>query len=826
MGSWPRGPLPAALCLGVLGMIGTARSSEEPAADLDGRAEDTAPPAWRTLRLVTDGAIDPGWKHLWGGGFSVMVDGSLRTDCDDSGMGLLLYTKERFGDCQLRVVYRSEEAKSNAGVYIRIDDGVLAREDDPRPLRERDANGRLTKESLQRIAESSDAEREAWYPVHHGYEVQICGTGDEYHRTGAISSLAPAAPAPEKRPTEWKTMIITLQGEMVLVDVDGKRLASFDPDSPDVPARKHWSEPKREPRRPRAGFIGLQNHDPGDVVYFKEVSVRPLADKRAQRLKVGIVQMALAGTIAENRDRIVSGISSAAAEGVRVAVFPEGALRGEGGKDPALVEEAIAAIRRAARDRNVYVLFGGDTWSAALNKDVNWMLVVAPDGSDVLRYEKLYDNHRAPMPGVFLIDGVPCNAMICADRWLRGVEEIPIQQGAQVSFEPSNNFACEWVAPFQWYWNVPRALRNDVWVVFANSGNRVSGQSPTSESRDLRHGHSAIIAPDGRIAAATREDTETIVVADLDVSAATRAAAQARAAHPALRPFWEAGVKLQRGEHIDAPKLTPLESAEVDITIAAAQTSGDLPAMLSMIGEARAKNADLVVFPARAIDETALESLQAAAHNHGIVVVVGMEHRAEGGRYNSAFVIGGDGSLLTRYDQLSAASPLQAGVDPGRMWFRVKGVPAVVTIGKDALWTELAELAAVAGARLHVHLDHDESSGPEADLRRVQVWSNLASFHTFSATVNVVGSALWDDLRDAEERRAEVRGTPRPAVAPVEVYSPFSANLVARARAGPELLVATRHVSAVNSHYPTRTSRFNPQMDAWYRIGAAIVRPL
>ena len=39
---------------------------------------------------------------------------------------------------------------------------------------------------------------------------------------------------------------------------------------------KEWFEPKREPKRPVAGYIGLQNHDPGDVVWFKEVSVRPL----------------------------------------------------------------------------------------------------------------------------------------------------------------------------------------------------------------------------------------------------------------------------------------------------------------------------------------------------------------------------------------------------------------------------------------------------------------------------------------------------------------------------------------------------------------------
>jgi hypothetical protein len=245
------------------------------ARSLDARDDAPSQRPWRTLPLVTNGTIDPHWKHLWGGGFSVMEDGSLRTDCDDAGMGLLLYTKERFGDCQIRVVYRSEDAPSNAGVYVRIDEGILARADDPLPRRERGPEGRLTKETLRRIAESSEAEREAWYPVHHGYEVQISDAGDAYHRTGAIYSLSPAAPAPARPPTEWKTMIITLQGDRIFVDVDGSRLTSFDPGGPRIPPRKQWSEPRREHKRPLSGFIGLQNHDPGDVVYFREVSVRP-----------------------------------------------------------------------------------------------------------------------------------------------------------------------------------------------------------------------------------------------------------------------------------------------------------------------------------------------------------------------------------------------------------------------------------------------------------------------------------------------------------------------------------------------------------------------
>jgi len=536
--------------------------------------------------------------------------------------------------------------------------------------------------------------------------------------------------------------------------------------------------------------------------------------------------MALGRTIANNRDRIVAGISNAAARRVRVVVFPEGALRGTDSDRPAMVEQAVSAIQQAAGKAKLFVVFGGSTYSATLKREANWMRVIGPDGRDVFRYEKLYDNHRATMPGVFHIDGVPCNAMICADRWLRGVEEVPIQQGAQISFELSCNFASEWVAPFGWYWYVPRALRNNVWVIFSNTGNKVSGVSDDpSAPRELRHGHSAVIAPDGRIAAAAHDDVETLVIADLDVSQASRAAALGRAAHPALRKFWEAGMKLQRGQTVDAPTLTPLACSETDLTLAVAQVTDDVAAMETMIGQARAKNADLVAFPAQAMAETALERLKTAARAHRITVVVGMEHRVEDGRRNSAFVIGPDGSLLTRYDQLSASHPFQPGEDPSAMWFRVKGVPAVVTVGDDALWTELAELAAVAGAQIHIHLDHDPANHPDAALRRLQVWSNLASFQTFALTANVVGSAIWDDLRDLDERRAEVRGLPRPNTGMVEVYSPFSADLVVRAGLTPQLIMATRHVGPKNRYHPGRTSNFNPQMDAWYRLGAAIIQP-
>jgi len=113
--------------------------------------------------------------------------------------------------------------------------------------------------------------------------VQIQDDNDPLHRTGAIYSLARAAPAAAKPQSAWRTMIITLRGQRIMVEVDGKRLSSFDPEAASNPPRKNWTEPMRELKRPTHGYIGLQNHDPGDVVWFREVSLRPL--NRAKDMK-------------------------------------------------------------------------------------------------------------------------------------------------------------------------------------------------------------------------------------------------------------------------------------------------------------------------------------------------------------------------------------------------------------------------------------------------------------------------------------------------------------------------------------------------------------
>jgi len=54
-------------------------------------------------------------------------------------MGLLWYTREKFGNCAIRVVFRTTKPDDNSGVFIRI----------PEPP------------------------RDPWQAVHTGYEVQI-----------------------------------------------------------------------------------------------------------------------------------------------------------------------------------------------------------------------------------------------------------------------------------------------------------------------------------------------------------------------------------------------------------------------------------------------------------------------------------------------------------------------------------------------------------------------------------------------------------------------------------------------------------------------------
>lgn len=184
-------------------------------------------------RQLFNGKDLDGWTMVGPGRF-VVEQGLMKTE---GGMGLLYYARERFGNCRIRVVFRTASDSANSGVVIRLPE--------PPP--------------------------DPWYGVHNGYEVQIAAGGDEWHATGSIYSLARVTARPHKPAGEWNVMEIELDGPVTRTTLNGVRVMEFDPSQP-VPPRRRWYEPARGPR-PDIGYIGLQNHDAKSLVYFREVSV-------------------------------------------------------------------------------------------------------------------------------------------------------------------------------------------------------------------------------------------------------------------------------------------------------------------------------------------------------------------------------------------------------------------------------------------------------------------------------------------------------------------------------------------------------------------------
>lgn len=227
------------LCLLCACNNATSRHADSPSATEKASTQGSDTASWRPL---FNGKDLTGWKHV-GKGDMLVENGLIR---GKGGMGLLYHTGEKLGNCTIRVVYKMEKENSNSGVYIRI------------PIEP----------------------REEWMPVFYGYEVQIDNhpersNEDDYHYTGTLYSLTKAQAKPGKPGPEWNTMEITLDGPRTIVFVNGVKVTDYKEGDP-VPDRKFDFEPYHG-ARPDSGFIGLQNHGADDVVYFKEVSVKPLA---------------------------------------------------------------------------------------------------------------------------------------------------------------------------------------------------------------------------------------------------------------------------------------------------------------------------------------------------------------------------------------------------------------------------------------------------------------------------------------------------------------------------------------------------------------------
>lgn len=154
--------------------------------------------------------------------WTFMPDGSLR----GKGNVSHLYSPDEYTDVEFFAEVKTEP-NSNSGMYVRA------------------------------------PKKEKGFPKY--YEAQVNQTHKDPRKTGSLYSLSDIH-EPLAKDNEWFTQQISVKGNHITIKVNGKTVVEYD--DPENRATK--------------GHTALQQHDPGSVVYYRNVMVKDLSDKKAE----------------------------------------------------------------------------------------------------------------------------------------------------------------------------------------------------------------------------------------------------------------------------------------------------------------------------------------------------------------------------------------------------------------------------------------------------------------------------------------------------------------------------------------------------------------
>ena len=561
----------------------------------------------------------------------------------------------------------------------------------------------------------------------------------------------------------------------------------------------------------------------------------------AGTIKVGVAQTVIEDALQKNREKLCSFIEQAGSMGCQVVIFPEGALYWSdvAVQQPTKVQldAAIAQIGRKADSEDIYVVFGVGYRETDKEPYRNRGIVFDPDGRRVLFYKK-----NAEVPQSFGVYGIQFNLSICSDRGYLEHSDLPcLVQGSQVIIDISGGHGGDDGRPdLRWIRYRPWALRTGAYVIVSNPVHDdvdFMGHSPWG-------GGSAVIRPDGSIQASLTHEKDTLMIEDIDISAATRAEAERRKNHPLFKPFWDMGEKLLDGEDIvEVPQIKPFTSAERNISIAAAQIecsrdiSNNVGKITDYIRLAAKEGADIVVFPELAVTgcsqenisaasqstlDGALERIQNEADDKNVYVIVGMPYLVNGHKMNCAFVIGDDGSVRTRYAQIAAKRDdlFRSGTSMKAMWFELKGVCSIVTIGDDANWVEIADLAASRGMYLHFHITSETYASTDDAMLAKQRNLLMLMYAKYGAVVNAAAPTNMSNAGGMSMIVSREGGHNRPAPNGLEYYLPYQTSIVKSAGSTERMIFAVRRTSARNDMdligYWRNRNRKSREQSSWY----------
>lgn len=295
--------------------------------------------------------------------------------------------------------------------------------------------------------------------------------------------------------------------------------------------------------------------------------VAPISNRRT--LRVAAVQMKFGGSIADNLAKIDRAIAQAARRKADAVLFPECATTGYAYAfnrlPPRQILKALHHIGAQAAEHRIHVLAGTAVFAG---RHLHNCLVVFNRAGQVTHcYAKcqLTDSDRqffTPGDGIALfdIDGVCATAIICHERRYPELVRLAAMAGARILFHPNAGMDTLAVSRRKRGGRdgmAVRAFENAIYYVFANSVGPQGGGKWSA-------GDSKIVAPDGTTLRLADNQSETVIVADLDLSRATGKYAVDSLDHPRfLAPTWRKLVRATRRRarqattRFELPKVLP-----------------------------------------------------------------------------------------------------------------------------------------------------------------------------------------------------------------------------------------------------------------------------
>ncbi len=102
----------------------------------------------------------------------------------------------------------------------------------------------------------------------HGYEAQINVTHSDSIKTGSIYAVKNILDNAPHEDHEWFELYIRVDGDRIVVKVDGEVVIEYTEDPADISGNRRLS----------SGTFALQAHDPNSRMYFKNIYVRMPSD--------------------------------------------------------------------------------------------------------------------------------------------------------------------------------------------------------------------------------------------------------------------------------------------------------------------------------------------------------------------------------------------------------------------------------------------------------------------------------------------------------------------------------------------------------------------